>query len=484
MKYLTLMSRLLLVSAAWLLAASLGGCTVDPSELNSSTVKAGAKYKNGSSPRPLLSAGDWWACFNDPVLTQLIRKLEADNPSLAVALARYDSARNELGLARADRFPSVTGDVVWKRKRDSSSSVFVPPEINYSEYRTALNLKYEIDLWGRVRKTVEAAKAEEQAAAADVAAAKLSLQAELAKQYFQLRYADAEMEILKRGVSLREENLRLVRARVNGGEETGLGLARAQTEVDSTKAQVYVLERSRSSLFNAISALCGEVPGQLKIPSGGIKEPPRIPSGLPSELLTRRPDIFAADQRMAATVARIGSVKASYLPRVNLAASGGLSSLDLGTLFDPSSLFGEIGPEVQIPLYQAGRSGLDIGRAYANSDEAVALYRETVLKAFREVEDALSGMRFLDQEIAARRRASASSGEATRLSRTRYQGGLVSYLEVVDAENSSLNAKRSRIQAESARLVTSVQLIQALGGGWDALLPSAGAREAGPKLKE
>ncbi len=471
MKISTSLFKLLLpvVTGGFVIAVS--GCKVDPSELSSPTVKAGAKYKNSGSERPLLPAGDWWACFNDPVLTRLIRKLEADNPSLAVALARYDRARNELGLARADRFPSVSGDVVWKRKRDSASGVFVPPEINYSEYRTALNLKYEIDLWGRVRKTVEAAQAEEKAAAADVAAARLSLQAELAKHYFQLRYADAEMEILKRGVALREDNFRLVSARVNGGEETGLGLARARTEVESTKAQEHELSRSRASLFNAIAALCGEVPGQLEIPPGGVKDPPRIPGGLPSQLLTRRPDIVAADRRMAATVAQIGATKASYLPRVNLAASGGLSSLDLGTFFDPSSLFGEIGPEVQVPLYQAGRSGLDIGRAYANSDEAVALYRETVLKAFREVEDALSGMRYLDKEIAARRRASASSAEATRLSRQRYKGGLVSYLEVVDAERSSLTAKRSRIQAESARLVTSVQLIQALGGGWEVPIP-------------
>lgn len=471
-------SRLLLLGGTGIFVSAMMSCKVDPSELNNSTVKSGAKYKNGGSERPLLPVGNWWACFNDPVLTQLISKLEADNPSLAVALARYDRARNELGLVEADRFPSVTGDVVWKRNRDSAGGIFVPPEVNYSDYRAGLNLKYEIDLWGRVRKTVESAQAEEKAAAADVASARLSLQAELAKQYFQLRYADAEMEILKRGVSLREENLRLVRARVDGGEETGLGLARAQTEVDSTKAQKHQLSRSRASLFNAIAALCGEVPGQLEIPPGGIKDPPRIPSGLPSQLLTRRPDIVAADQRMAAMVAQIGGVKASYLPRVNLAASGGLSNLDLGTFFDPSSLFGTIGPEVEIPLYQGGRIGLDIGRAYANSDEAVALYRETVLKAFREVEDALSGMHYLDQEITSRRRASASSGEATRLSRTRYQGGLVSYLEVLDAENASLNAKRARIQAESARLVTSVQLVQSLGGGWEVPISDADS-EAG-----
>lgn len=470
-----IMLRLLSVGAIALWAFAGSGCVVDPSELSDSSVKTGGEYRNDSSARPLLPAGDWWACFDDPVLTRLIRKMEADNPSLSVALARYDRARNELGLVRADRFPSVSGDVVWKRKRDSASGVFVPPEVNYSEYRAALNLKYEIDLWGRVRKTVEAAQAEAEAAAADVSAAKLSLQAELAKQYFQLRYTDAELEILKRGVSLREENFRLVRARVNGGEETGLALARARTEVDSTKAQIHALERSRASLFHAIAALCGDVPGQLSIPRGGIKSPPKIPAGLPSELLTRRPDIVAEDQRMAATAAEIGAVKASYLPRINLAAAGGLSTLDLGTFFDPGSLFGEVGPEIQIPLYQAGRSGLDIGRAYANSDEAVGLYRETVLKAFREVEDALSGLRFLDQEIAARRRASASSAEATRLSRQRYEGGLVSYLEVVDAERSSLTAKRNRIQAESARLVTTVQLVQALGGGWDIEVPGLSA---------
>ncbi|MDF1658396.1 MAG: efflux transporter outer membrane subunit, partial [Verrucomicrobiales bacterium] len=391
-----------------LAAFTVTGCVVDPSELGDSTINAGSAYENGMASGTLLPTGRWWDCFDDPGLNQLIQKLDADNPSLAVALARYDRTRAELGLARADQYPTIVGDGFAETRRDSASSVFVPPDLTYNEFRSALNLDYEIDLWGRVRKTVEAAQEESEAVAADWAATKLSLRSELARTYFNLRFIDAEIDVLKRNLEVREENRKLVDARVRGGETTDLDLARAETELETTRAQLLSLERTRATYFNALAFLTGEVPGSFDLPAGGVRRPPAIPSGLPSQLLTRRPDIAAADSRMRAAAARIGAVRASYLPRVNLIGVGGLTSLELEDFFNPTSFFGEIGPQVQIPIYNAGRSGLDEDRAFADSDEAIAIYRETALGAFRDVEDALSGIRFLDREIRAHEQAASS----------------------------------------------------------------------------
>lgn len=458
-------------SLAWLGCASIAllscGCVVDPSELADSEVETSGAYRSGTGSAPMLPVGRWWDCFGDEGLNALIRRLDEDNPSLAVALARYDAARAELGLTRADKFPRLRGNSSARRRRDSSSGVFVPNELTYNEFRAALNLEWEIDLWGRVRQEVKAARAEAEAVEADWAAARLSLRTELARNYYQLRHIDEEIGILRRGLDLREENRRLISARVEGGETTDLDLARAETELEATRARLHELERTRATYFNALAALVGETPATFTLPPGGAGGPPSIPAGLPSELLTRRPDIVAADRRMRAAAARIGEVRASYLPRVNLVGIGGLSSLELDDLFNPSSLFGEIGPDIEIPLYNAGRFGLDEERAFAESDEAVALYRETVLAAFREVEDSLSGIRYLDREIRAHRSAASAARRASRLSRTRYDGGLVSFLDVVDAERTALNESRELVQARAARTLETVRLIQALGGGWE-----------------
>lgn len=448
----------------------LAGCVIDPAELGDSTIDAGTAYENAPAA-PLLPAGRWWGCFGDSGLDQLLTKLDQDNPTLAVALARYDRTRSELGLARADQFPRVVGEGAATTNRDSASGVFVPPDLTYNQFRSALNLEYEIDLWGRVRRTVEAAQAESEAAEADWAAAGLSLRSELARTYFTLRFLDSEIDVLQRSLRVREENRGLVAARVRGGEATDLDLARAETELETARAQLLRLERSRASHFNALAFLCGEVPAAFSLPPGGVRHPPVIPAGLPSQLLSRRPDIAAADARIRVAAARIGAVRASYLPQINLAGVGGLSSLDLEDLLSPTSFFAEIGPQVRIPIYNGGRSGVDEDRAFAAADEAVALYRETVLGAFRDVEEALSGIRFLDREIRAQEEAFAAAARASQLSRKRYDGGLVSYLEVVDAQRTSLNEERAFVQAKSARLLATVQLIEALGGGWEIPLP-------------
>ncbi len=452
------------------------GCKVDPADLADASVATGDGYRYGGSVRPLLPTGRWWECFGDPGLNRLMDKLASDNPSLAAALARYDNARAELGLAKSDQSPSISGEVSSKRHRDSASAVFVPPERLYTQHRAALNLSYEIDLWGRVRQSVNAARAELDAAGGDWAAARLSLQAELARNYFQLRASEAEIAVVEESLEVRRENRQLVEARVEGGETTDLDLARAETELEATQAELLQLRRERAQFFNAVAFLVGEVPATFELSSGSLRSPPSIPSGIPSELLSRRPDIYAADRRMDGAVAQIGVVKASYLPRVNLVGTAGLSSLEFTDFFDPKSFFGEVGPDITVPIYNGGQIGSAIGQSFAISDEAVARYREAVLTAFREVEDALSANRYLDREIVAHANAAAAASRASNLSRTRYDGGLVSYLEVVDAQRTALSEKRELVQAKSARLLSTVQLIQALGGGWEKPSPEAAAK--------
>jgi len=457
--------RCLLVAVV---ALSLNGClTTDPTSLDNTEINAGESYRHGADESSIPGAGDWWKKFNDAGLDQLMERAEAGNPGLQAALARYDQARGALGLAQADRFPSITGDALWKRKRDTASGVFVPDTLTYSQYRAALNLDYEIDLWGRVRHSVAAAEADFTASTAEFAAATLSLKAELARTWFQHRASTEEISLVRETLELREKNLHLIDERVDGGEANQLDLARAQTELESTRALLLQLQRESRATEHALAFLIGTSPSEFKVPDG--TSPLRtasIPAGVPSELLARRPDIAAAHARLQAASERLGVVKASYLPRITLGGTGGLSSLDLAKLFDAKSLFGEIGPGVQIPIFQGGRSKSDRLRIEASAREALANYREVVLDAFREVETALSDASFLNREITAHQRAATAAEKAANLSRERYTGGLSSYLEVIDAERTALDERRELTRSRASRQFAAVQLIQALGGGW------------------
>lgn len=455
-------------AACALVALSLGAC-VPESDLTAA-IEGGAVYGEGgkgSLPAP----GNWWKNFNDPGLEDLLEELRKDSPGLKAALARYDQSRAALGLAKSDLFPTVFGDASARRLRDTGNSRFVLPQLTYNQFRSALNLDYEVDLWGRVRASIDAARAEMEATSADLDAAQLSLEAELARNYYQWRFANEELGVLNRSLELRQENVDLVDARVQGGETNQLDLDRARAELEATRAQKLQVERARAELEHAIAVLVGDAPGTFEFPSSakrsGSGNAAVIPAGVPSELLARRPDIAAAEARLAAAAARLKVTKKSYLPTVTLTGAGGLQGLDTAKFFDPVSLFGDIGPNVRVPIFQGGRIEGDIGQADARAVEALANYEEVVLGAFRDVEDALSGIRFLDREITAHRKAADSADSAAQLSRKRYEGGLVSYLEVVDAERTALNEKRELVRARSTRHLASVQLVQALGGGWE-----------------
>lgn len=472
-KWEELCSKALALLVTAFAAGSTISCqTTDPDSLISSVQPDAAYKESGINAEPIPEAGNWWTRFNDGDLNRLMDEFEGEiepnNRALRVALARYDQARAALGLASADRFPSITADGLWKRKRDTASGIFVPDTLTYSQYRGALNLDYEIDLWGRVRQSVAAAEAEFAASAADLAGAELSLRAELARTWSQWRSSHNSIRIVTEALELRKKNLTLVEARVDGGEADQLELARAETEFESADALLIQLKREAVAIEHSLAILVGRSPANFSAgtPSGTPKLV-SIPTGLPSELLARRPDIVAAERRLSAAAERIGVVKASYLPRITLGGIGGLSSLDINKLLDADSLFGEIGPNISIPIFQGGRAISDNARIGAQAREALASYEEVVLDAFREVETAVSDIGFLDQETAAYRRAVTAAEKAESLSRKRYEGGLSSQLEVIDAERTALDAQRELTRSIANRRLATIRLIQALGGGWE-----------------
>ncbi|MDF1816854.1 MAG: efflux transporter outer membrane subunit [Verrucomicrobiales bacterium] len=454
-----------------LVALLVTGCSSYEPDLCS--VSPGGSYRHGSGG-DMLPPGNWWKEFDDTALNELMCRFDESNPSLDAALARREQVRASLGIEAAGFYPTVVGDLSAKRHRDSQNGLFVPESPLYSQFEAALNLQYEIDLWGRVRKSVAAARSDYLASEGDFAAAILSLKASLARNYYQFRYIEEEIDVVRETVDLRQQNRDLIKVRVDAGDTTDLDLARADAELETARAQQLELERSREEFYHAIAALVGTTPAEFTMP----KRDPRIsvpefpPGGFPCELLSRRPDVYAARERVCAATARIGVTAAEFLPRFTIAGTGGVSSLKLSTLLDPDSLFGNIGPEIRIPVFQAGRSKSEIARAEEVAKESLALYREAVLNAVRDTETSVSDASWLDRQIVALRRSDAASAKAGRLSRARYEDGLVSYLEVIDADRVALNARRELIRTRTARQLAAIRAVQALGGGWAVCLDS------------
>jgi multidrug efflux system outer membrane protein len=323
-----------------------------------------------------------------------------------------------------------------------------------------------------VRRGFQSARADAQASLASYYNVLLTLQSDVAQNYFALRSLDAEIAIVAGTVDLRQEQVRLVRSRFEGGVGSELEVAQAQTELATTEAEAASLVRQRDELENAIAILVGEIPSTFKLPAlnadkSWSPEPPSIPAGLPADLLERRPDVAAAERQLASANAKIGVAKGAFFPVVTLTASGGYLSGDVQTLFNWDSHVWSIGPSVSLPIFAGGRNRANLQRAHAAYDESVALYRQQVLEAFGDVENSLSGIRQLEIQAAAQARAVAAARRATDLATQRYRSGIVAYIEVVDASRDALAAERANAQLAGQRLITAVQLIKALGGGWD-----------------
>jgi multidrug efflux pump len=467
------------IAAALLLAATpanagwfkVGPDYKPPTNAVPVTYKA-AELGSWKEGRPLdtLSKGNWWEIFNDTVLSQLEASAVNANQDLKAAVARVDQARATARVARSELLPSLNFDPSWQRQRFSPNQDPSFGNITANSFSVPLDLSYEVDLWGRVRRSFESARADAQASLASFYNVLLTLQADVAVNYFALRALDAEIATVRATVDLRKEQVRLVRSRFEGGIGSDLDVARAETELATTEAEQASLAQRRDELENALAILAGANPAVFHLAALGTNtwnpDPPAIPAGLPAELLERRPDVAEAERQLASANARIGVAKAAFFPVLTLTGAGGYVSGDIDSLFKWDSRVWSVGPSLSLPIFAGGRNRANYNRARSGFEEAVARYRQRVLIAFGDVENSLSGARYLSEQSDARRRAVSNARRAAELAGDRYRSGIVSYLEVVDANREALQAERVSAQVFGQRLITSVLLIKALGGGW------------------
>lgn len=438
------------------------------------TVEEVGQWK-AAQPADAVTRGRWWKIFADPVLDQLEAQAMSANQDLQAAAARVKAARSLQERANAERYPEVTAGVGPMRQRPSNASLGLAADAPNSPstlWRAQTGLSYELDLFGRVAANVDAAEADAQQVAALYHSVLLALQADVAQAYFLIRQLDAEQALYRSTVDLRQKSLQLVRRRYTEGDISELDLARAKSELAVAQSQALGISRHRAAAEHALAILLGKLPSDFDIAAGAL---PRIavsiPAGLPSSLLERRPDIAAAERSMAAANARIGAAQAAFFPRVDLTGAFGYGSSELSNLFNWSSRSFLLGPLVgtilSLPIFDGGRREADVERARARYEEQVAQYRQTVLQAFREVEDGLSGLRILDEQTSVQDAAVAAAARAASLSQIQYREGSVSYLDVIDADRMVLQQKRASVQLDGLRAHEAVNLVRALGGGWE-----------------
>ena len=421
-------------------------------------------------------AGNGGLFFRDSELNRLQQKALRNSQTLKGAVARFDQARAQVQLAEADLLPRVSGatETNYIITSENQASAFPLEGFRYEggSYRTPLDFSWELDLWGKIRRENEAALAEAYASGNAMQHALLSLHAEVAMTYFSLRAIDAEAAAVAEAIELRREAVRIATAQARAGTATDLQQVQAETELELARSEQTALEDQRSQLFNALAILTGSQPATFRVKGhSGARHLPTIPAGVPSDLLERRPDIAAAQRRLAAATARVGVAKAAAYPSVQLTGLAGYDAGDVELLLEPLSFFATIGPRVTIPIFSGGRNKANKARANASHAEILADYRQTILVSFGEVENSLASVRLSGQQLAHLDRAKNSAGRASELARAGYNAGSGLYLEVIQADRSALEIDRSIAQLRGQRLVATVELIKALGGGWDVKLP-------------
>ena len=453
----------------------LGGCMVGPDYKKPSVpMTAAFKETDGwkvAQPSDHLPKGRWWEIFDDRELHALAEEVSAANQNLKIAEARLREARAMVRFNRAALFPTISAGLGASSIRESSNRPFLTPNVslgNSGDFLLSLDLSYEIDLWGRVRRTVAAARQEAQATAADLETARLSLQAELVVDYIELRAADAQQQLLEETVKAFTLFLRLTTDRFRGGAAPRSDVAQAQTQLDTTQVQLTDIAVQRAQFEHAIATLIGKPPAAFSLPRRPLDlRPPDIPVGLPSQLLERRPDIAAAERRVAEANEQIGIARAAFYPTVMLNASVGFEGSTFGTFLNASSLLWAVGASITQTIFDAGRRRATSDATIALYDATVAGYRQTTLTAFQQVEDNLAALRVLEQEALQQRRAVDSAQLSLQLFTNRYKGGADSYLQVTTAQTIVLTNQRNDIDILRRRMNASVLLVKALGGGWE-----------------
>jgi NodT family efflux transporter outer membrane factor (OMF) lipoprotein len=479
------------------LALLSGGCTVGPKyqkpaaaipteykEPPPESFKEFGEWKT-AQPSDQTIRGKWWEIFKDPELSGLEEQVSISNQNILAAEAQFRAAREAVRIARSGLFPTVTTSpsIVGSRSSSTLTSSSAGNSASGARvtYSLPVDLSYVVDLWGSIRRSITASAEAAQVTAAQLENARLSFHAELAQVYFELRGVDADQELLERTVKSYEDYLLLTQARFDSGVASGGDVAQARTQLDTARAQLTDLGIARAQFEHAIAILVGKPPSALSIPLGGIKsQPPSIPVGVPSALLERRPDIAGAERQMAAINEEIGIAKAAYYPTLTLGASAGLASSAFTTWFTWPSRLWAVGPQLVETIFDAGRRHAQVAQVQAVYDAAVADYRQTVLTGFQQVEDNLAALRILESEASIQEQAVRAAQDSLAISTYQYGAGTASYLQVVVSQAVAFQNERSAVDILTRRMVASVLLIEALGGGWDAsLLPTTTELEHG-----
>ena len=433
-----------------------------------------------ATPSDAEPKGPWWQRFGDPRLDALQAQALAQSPTLAIASARLVQARAVVASTEAGQLPSASLAARVARQRISANR----PLSNYGtpnfatvqdDFTPALAVSYEVDLAGRVRRTVEGARASAEQAAADLENTRLLLGTDLATAYFNLRAIDIELDVVARSLELQGRSLEFVRTRHDLGAASGLDVAQQQALLDTTRTQLDLLRRQRGPFEHAVATLTGTPAPSFRL-APDLRElvPPPVPLGVPSDVLERRPDVASAERAMAAANAQVGVARAAYYPSITITALGGGESRLFGSLFDAPSLVWSLGASLVQPVFQGGRLDANVEFARANYDATVATYRRVVLTAMQEVEDGITGLASLERADAQARIAVETARRVLELANARYQGGATTYLDVITAQQSLLAAERLAAQLSGQRLLTSVFLIKALGGDWEQPVRGAG----------
>jgi NodT family efflux transporter outer membrane factor (OMF) lipoprotein len=439
-------------------------------------VEVSAEFKENPNwkaiqPQDAALRGTWWEIFGSAELNALEEQIDVSNQTLKVAAARFAEARAAVRGARSAYFPQVTASSSLTGTNPTNTARGAGT--GYTDFLVGVDASYEIDAWGRIRETVNASRAAAQATAADLEFVRLSLHAELATDYFTLRGLDREQRLLEQAVAGYQRALELTQNRFRGGLVSQADVDQAETQLESTRAQVIDVQVDRASFEHAIAVLVGQAPSGFSLAAAPLDStPPEIPYGVPSNILERRPDIAGAERRVAQAAAEVGVATAAFYPLLRLTAAAGFETTSFGNWLSVASNFWSIAPSAIVTIFDGGRRRAVSDQAKAAFTESEAAYRASVLSAFREVEDQLSALRLLAQEAEVQARASAAAERSLTQANNRYQGGVVTYLEVITAQTAALANERAEVSILTRRMSSSVLLLKALGGGWNvAALP-------------
>lgn len=445
----------------------LSGCTVGP-DYQRPTMTMPLHYKEARgwrqvAPQDGVGKGEWWTVYRDPQLDSLLRQVSISNQNVANYTALYRQAQALAAGSRSDLFPTLGYDASSTRSGSRSSG----QRTTRNTHQAELSASWELDLWGKLRRTLEENRASAEASAAELANITLSAQSELAQDYFQLRVMDEQLALYQRSVAAYEGYLRVINNKYQAGSKSRATQAQAQMQLESARASAQDYQWQRAQLEHAIALLIGKAPAQFSLPAAKLNATlPAIPQALPAQLLQRRPDIAEAERNVAAANAAVGVAIAGYYPDLTLSASGGVSSSALNNLLSLPNRVWSLGPSLSGTVLDFGATSAEVEQARAAYDAKVASYRQTVLEALQEVENYLVELNTLQGEVASQKRATVAAQESARVTRNQYDAGMIDYLDVATTENSRLSEQQNLLALQSTQWVASVKLIVALGGSW------------------